>query len=193
MSTIGAHITTRMPWTLIRPALPEQTVKGKSGGKVVALLRIAWALAPKSSIFACFGIGRHVACLSFLIHVPTSSHIAIDPHAFPLSLPSYTHSLTLSHTHSFPPPLFLCPFTCRHDTMDTDANPSKTGCRPLAHRVRVPTPRASFVHHPFVHVTSPILPIPLKLSSCFALIVHLSHATLCPWQGPGSFLLFSNY
>ncbi len=159
---------------------------------MVALLRIAQALAPKSSVFACFSIGR-VARLPFLICVPTSSHIAIDPHAFPLSLPSYTHTLTLSH---FSSTLIARFFAHSHaTTMQWTPMPiaSKTGCRLLAHRAHVPTPCASFVHRPFVHVASPILPIPLKLSSRFALVVHLSHATLCPWQGPSSILLFSNY
>src|SRR6266702_4292035 len=191
MSTIGARITTRMPWTLTRPALPEQTVKGKSGGAV----RIARALAPKSSVFACFGVGRRVARLPFLICVPTSCHFAIDPRAFPLSLPSYTHtlSLTLSHFSS----TLVARFFARSHAATTQWTPtpiaSKTGRRPLAHRLRVPASRASFVHRPFVHVASPILPIPLKLSSRFALVVHLSHAALCLWQGPGSILLFSNY
>src|SRR6266702_1562563 len=134
MSTIGARITTRMPWTLTRPALP-------------------------------------------------------------LSLPSYTHtlSLTLSHFSS----TLVARFFARSHAATTQWTPtpiaSKTGRRPLAHRLRVPASRASFVHRPFVHVASPILPIPLKLSSRFALVVHLSHAALCLWQGPGSILLFSNY
>ena len=53
------------------------------------------ALATKSSVFACFGIRWRVACLPFLIRVPMSSHIAIDPRAFPLSLPSHTHTFSL--------------------------------------------------------------------------------------------------
>src|SRR6266702_2932502 len=54
------------------------------------------ALATKSSVFACFGIRWRVACLPFLIRVPMSSHIAIDPRAFPLS--PHSHAVTTQWT-----------------------------------------------------------------------------------------------
>ncbi len=131
---------------------------------MVALLRIAQALAPKSSIFACFGI-RHVACLPFLIRVPMSSHIAINPRTFSLSLPSYTHSHTLT-LFLHPRRSFLCPFTRCHDAMDTDANCLKNrlsatcsqGAHPCALCLLCPSPlhpcRIANIAHPFEAVKS---------------------------------------
>src|SRR6266702_5220868 len=99
MSTIRARITTRMPWTLTRPALPEQTVKGKSGGTV----KDSSGSGPKILHFCMF---RHQTRGLPAIsdsrpheqsHRHQSSHI--------LSLPPFIH--TLSHSYTFPPPSSL--------------------------------------------------------------------------------------
>ncbi len=129
------------------------------------------SVAPKSSVFACFGIGPPSRGLPAI----SDSGSYIDPRTFPLSLlPTHTHththslSLSLSHTLTLSSFTLIARFFAHSHAVTTQWTPtpiaSKTGRKLLAHRPGVPTTRASFVHRHPVLVASPISPIPLKMS-----------------------------
>src|SRR6266702_581682 len=161
MSTIGARITTRMPWTLTRPALPEQTVKGKSGGAV----KDSSGSGPEILRFRMFQHQTHGSPAISDSRPHKQSHHHRSSHI--LSLPPFIH--THSHTLTLflhPRHSFLCPFTRRHDAMDTDANRLKNrllatcsqGTRPRASCLLCPSPlhpcRIANIAHPFEAVKS---------------------------------------
>ncbi len=117
--------------------------------------------APKSSVFACFGIGPPSRGLPA---ISDSRSKSILTHSLsPSSLHTHTHSLSLSLSSS----TLVARFFAHSHAVTTQWTPtpiaSKTGRKPLSHRPRVPAPRASSVHRYPVPVASPISPIPLKM------------------------------
>src|SRR6266702_3994441 len=117
MSTIGAHIMTRMPWMLTRPALPEQTVKGKSGGAV----KDSSGSDPEILCFRMFQHWAHglPAISDSRPHKQSHHHRSLRIPSLPPFIHTHSHTLTLFlHPHCS----FLCPFTCHHNAMNADAN-----------------------------------------------------------------------
>ncbi len=140
-----------------------------------------------------------MARLPFRIRFPTASHEHRTPSilSLPISHPSrltdtdtdtHTHTHTLSLSLTFPPPSSLVSSPIHTSSRRNGRRSpiaSRTGRRPLAHRPRVPAPRASFVHRHPVVVASPISTFPLKLSRCFASVATSVTPPLCLWQRRG--------